>query len=38
MATVIKDERLSQGFTPTWALGCRRISPGDPYVRELYPP
>lgn len=32
MAEFIKDERLLKGFTPEWGIGCRRITPGDPYM------
>jgi cation diffusion facilitator CzcD-associated flavoprotein CzcO len=28
MAEFIKDERLLQGFTPEFAIGCRRVTPG----------
>lgn len=35
MAEFIKDERLLQGFTPTFGIGCRRVTPGDPYVIGL---
>lgn len=31
-AEIIKDERLLKGFTPTFGIGCRRITPGDPYM------
>jgi hydroxyversicolorone monooxygenase len=29
MAEFIKDERLLKGFTPKFAIGCRRITPGE---------
>ena len=29
MAEFIKDKRLLQGFTPKFAIGCRRITPGE---------
>ncbi|KAK3718844.1 hypothetical protein LTR37_004760 [Vermiconidia calcicola] len=32
MAEFIKDKRLLDGFTPNFGLGCRRITPGDPYM------
>jgi cation diffusion facilitator CzcD-associated flavoprotein CzcO len=32
MAEFIKDERLLKGFTPEWGIGCRRVTPGDPYM------
>jgi len=35
MASIIKDERLLQGFTPTFGFGCRRITPGDPYMEAI---
>ena len=35
MADFIKDPRLLQGFTPNFGLGCRRITPGDPYMEAI---
>lgn len=35
MAEFIKDERLLQGFTPKFGVGCRRITPGDPYMKAI---
>ena len=32
MAEFIKDDRLLKGFTPEWGIGCRRLTPGDPYM------
>lgn len=32
MSEHIKDERLLQGFTPKFGVGCRRVTPGDPYM------
>ena len=32
MAEFIKDERLLKGFTPSFGIGCRRVTPGDPYM------
>ena len=32
MASFIKDERLLKGFTPSFGIGCRRVTPGDPYM------
>lgn len=32
MAEWIKDERLLNGFLPKFGVGCRRITPGDPYM------
>lgn len=29
MADIIKDKRLLQGLTPSFSLGCRRITPGE---------
>lgn len=31
-AEFIKDERLLEGFTPSFGIGCRRVTPGDPYM------
>jgi cation diffusion facilitator CzcD-associated flavoprotein CzcO len=31
----IKDERLLEGFTPKFEVGCRRITPGDPYMKAI---
>lgn len=33
MADWIKDERLLKGFLPKFGVGCRRITPGDPYMK-----
>lgn len=33
MAAFIKDERLLKGFTPSFGIGCRRVTPGDPYMQ-----
>lgn len=38
MAEFIKDERLLKGFTPSWGIGCRRITPGDPYMECVNTP
>jgi cation diffusion facilitator CzcD-associated flavoprotein CzcO len=38
MAEWIKDERLLKGFTPNFAIGCRRITPGDPYMKAIQEP
>lgn len=35
MAEHIKDERLLDGFSPKFGLGCRRITPGDPYMEAI---
>ena len=35
MAEHIKDERLLKGFTPEFGFGCRRITPGDPYMEAI---
>jgi len=35
MKEFIKDERLLQGFTPKFEVGCRRITPGDPYMLAI---
>jgi hypothetical protein len=33
MAEFITDKRLLDGYTPQWGVGCRRITPGDPYMK-----
>lgn len=38
MAEFIKDPRLLEGFTPTWGIGCRRVTPGDPYMSAIQQP
>jgi len=38
MAEFIKDERLLKGFTPKFEIGCRRITPGDPYMIAIQKP
>ncbi|KAF2092546.1 FAD/NAD(P)-binding domain-containing protein [Rhizodiscina lignyota] len=38
MAEFIKDERLLKGFTPKWEVGCRRVTPGDPYMEAIQQP
>jgi len=38
MAEFIKDERLLKGFTPNFGLGCRRVTPGDPYMKAIQEP
>lgn len=35
MAEHIKDPRLLKGFTPKFGVGCRRITPGDPYMKAI---
>lgn len=35
MAEHIRDKRLLQGFTPKWSVGCRRVTPGDPYMKAI---
>jgi hypothetical protein len=35
MESIIKDDRLAKGFTPTFGFGCRRITPGDPYMQAI---
>lgn len=35
MAEYIKDPRLVEGFTPKFQIGCRRITPGDPYMQAI---
>lgn len=29
---MLNDERLIAGFTPKFGIGCRRVTPGDPYI------
>lgn len=38
MAEFIKDKRLLDGFTPKFGIGCRRITPGDPYMEAIQKP
>ncbi|KAH8705823.1 hypothetical protein BGW36DRAFT_18418 [Talaromyces proteolyticus] len=38
MAEHIKDQRLLEGFTPKWSVGCRRVTPGDPYMKAIQEP
>ncbi|PGG98430.1 hypothetical protein AJ79_08869 [Helicocarpus griseus UAMH5409] len=38
MAEFIKDERLLKGFTPKFNIGCRRVTPGDPYMLAIQQP
>lgn len=38
MAEFIKDKRLLDGFTPKFGLGCRRVTPGDPYMLAIQEP
>nr|POE51572.1 putative sterigmatocystin biosynthesis monooxygenase stcw [Quercus suber] len=38
MAEHIKDPRLLEGFTPNFGIGCRRITPGDPYMEAIQQP
>ncbi|KIW22105.1 uncharacterized protein PV07_12521 [Cladophialophora immunda] len=38
MKSIIKDERLLKGFTPKWSVGCRRVTPGDPYMNAIQKP
>lgn len=35
MAEFLKDERLVKGFTPKWEVGCRCVTPGDPYMEAI---
>lgn len=35
MREFIKDDRLLEGFTPRFEVGCRRITPGDPYMEAI---
>ncbi|KAH8587358.1 hypothetical protein B0O99DRAFT_656438 [Bisporella sp. PMI_857] len=38
MGEIIKDPYLLQGFTPDFAVGCRRITPGEPYMNAIQQP
>ncbi|ATZ53328.1 hypothetical protein BCIN_09g01960 [Botrytis cinerea B05.10] len=38
MGEIIKDKRLLEGLTPNFSLGCRRITPGDPYMIAIQEP
>ncbi|PVH69195.1 flavin-binding monooxygenase-like protein [Cadophora sp. DSE1049] len=38
MKALIKDNRLLEGFTPKWSYGCRRVTPGDPYISAIQKP
>ncbi|KAF5585023.1 sterigmatocystin biosynthesis monooxygenase stcW [Fusarium subglutinans] len=38
MKIKIKDPRLLQGFTPEFVPGCRRITPGDPFIYAVQEP
>jgi hypothetical protein len=38
MAEFIKDDRLLKGFTSKFSIGCRRITPGDPYMKAIQEP
>ncbi|KAL2862443.1 flavin-containing monooxygenase [Aspergillus lucknowensis] len=38
MRRLIKDDRLLAGFTPSFSVGCRRITPGDPYIEAIQKP
>ena len=31
----LRDERLIEGFNPNFGVGCRRITPGDPYMEAI---
>ncbi|KAF2713802.1 FAD/NAD(P)-binding domain-containing protein [Pleomassaria siparia CBS 279.74] len=35
MRELIKDDRLFKGFNPKFQLGCRRVTPGDPYIEAI---
>ncbi|KAM5490130.1 hypothetical protein MaudMau93_002697 [Microsporum audouinii] len=35
MIESIKDERLLKGFMPSFGVGCRRITPADPYMEAI---
>ncbi|KAF2790345.1 FAD/NAD(P)-binding domain-containing protein [Melanomma pulvis-pyrius CBS 109.77] len=35
MRELIKDDRLYKGFNPKFEVGCRRVTPGDPYMEAI---
>jgi len=35
MAEFIRDPQLRERLTPTWDVGCRRVTPGDPYMMAI---
>ena len=35
MGELIKDDRIREGLTPKFGFGCRRITPGDPYMEAV---
>ncbi|RFU33288.1 hypothetical protein B7463_g3052, partial [Scytalidium lignicola] len=35
---IIKNERLLKNLIPKWSVGCRRITPGDPYMIAIQQP
>lgn len=37
-AKMFKDKELAKKITPDWSLGCRRITPGDPYIMAIQEP
>ncbi|KAH7006843.1 hypothetical protein EDB80DRAFT_842036 [Ilyonectria destructans] len=38
MKIKIKDPKLLKGFTPDFVPGCRRITPGDPFIHAIQEP
>ncbi|RKK76770.1 putative sterigmatocystin biosynthesis monooxygenase stcW [Fusarium oxysporum] len=38
MKIKIKDPKLLQGFTPEFVPGCRRVTPGDPFINAVQEP
>ncbi|KAM3076422.1 hypothetical protein ACMFMG_007241 [Clarireedia jacksonii] len=38
MKEFIRDERILKGLTPKFSIGCRRLTPGDPYMRAIQEP
>ncbi|EDO02647.1 hypothetical protein SS1G_05124 [Sclerotinia sclerotiorum 1980 UF-70] len=38
MEESIKDKRLLEGFTPKFSVGCRRMTPGNPYMTAIQEP
>lgn len=36
--TFLLTSPLSPGFTPKWSIGCRRVTPRDPYMLAIQKP
>ncbi|KAH6715848.1 flavin-binding monooxygenase-like protein [Leptodontidium sp. MPI-SDFR-AT-0119] len=37
-ASKINNPALAAGMTPKWSVGCRRVTPGDPYMSSIQEP